>query len=67
MSHNSRLATRARRANRDRWDDGEDRPDRRHDQSRGQHLKEKRLSNALRSRHIEELVDDDEDLKDRLY
>ena len=61
MTYNSRVATKARRANRDRWDDGDDRPDRRHTQSREQHLREKRLNNALRSRHVEDLIDEDED------
>lgn len=61
MTYNSRVATKARRANRDRWDDGDDRPDRRHAQSREQHLREKRLNNALRSRHVEDLIDEDED------
>lgn len=59
VTYNSRNVTKTRKANRLRWDDGDDRPDRRRDLTKEQHLIEKRMNNALRSRHIEEFIDDD--------
>lgn len=58
MTYNTKSVTKSRREAKLRWND-EDRPDRRKDQTREQHLKEKRLNNALRSRHIEEICDDE--------